>query len=615
MPVALQDNSFIIPVNSTEKIYTKSTQQNKLSRHKYFKNNEKIFIETPQHKNNFIDFSKYTTKRNDLNGEEPSASNNYGYLKLPELTHEDYAKLSQKTQKGGKMNEHLKRFFNPTKKNDPNNKLSSSHVINLLSNLRNFIPIGLNVIIFYDEEPNPTENSYNINGTNYLFSLFFYDEINESPENYHHLIENLNGMVDFEKTKQQNEVKIVELKLNSYNVIKIYDDDDNEYVFDAYYRQGNLLICAEELITIALYDEIMLVKWNPKLFLPKNTTFKTDYELSTFFTEYPKGSEFKLIEITENDKNMIKCYTHSWDFYMNDELWSNSSNVDLNKIDLNKLNTGLDSNLLNDPTINVAAESHLTELKNNKLIPFGLSFPVNEYNIDKLAYIRKESKYKNEYYHNLMTMKTNSVDIDTYGNTAGIFYHENRYDKLHIYRGMTQPFDLNRPGLTVNNGNFVNKGFLSTSINLNIAKRFAIKGNSPNKCIYQFTVMPGVPYISYDNNPFSSVYLGEGEVLIGNNAIINVEKVPYNYYEGIPIIKGTISYDNNYMLHMNLKHSKKLIYISTSSNLDLYDLSNFSNEQNIFKWTFLQNNLGGKKTRKRRKRKSKKRKHRRHNKY
>jgi hypothetical protein len=602
MPVALQDNSFIIPRNSTEKIHLKNIPQ-KISRQKKQKQKTNAFDELPTINEkpkiieNVIDFSKYTTKKSDLGEEEPSAANNYGYLKLPELTKDDTIKLSQK--KGGeKMTDYFTKFFNPRKKDDPNIKLSSSQVLSLFINLIDSLEYKQFAYIFYDEELYPTEYSYEIDGINYVFCVVFFDEmINERPSlQYLPVVENLNGMVDFNETLKQNEYIVCKCNINNDYSIKIYDNDNNEYIFDAYYKYNKPFICAEDSS-----DTVVISKWEPTLFLPKDKVFKTDFELSEIFTNPPKNSEFNLIKITENDKKMIKCYTHAWDFYMNDELWSNLANIDLNKIDLNSLNTGLKSEFLDDPYTDVEAESHLSDLlPNGQLVPFGLSFPISEYNMDKLAYIRKESKYKNEYYHALMNIKNNTVDINEYGTTKGVHYV--KFGSLEhfkvVYRGMTRKFDLNRAGLELRNGGFVNKGFLSTSISIDVALSFA---TGRTGCIYEFTIMPGVPYISYDGVPFDTAYDEEDEILIGNNAIINVDGSHYRTFQGVPVIKGTINYDINYVKNMNLRHSRNLIKIS-QTDLDIYGLIN---EESNFRWEIKEISYGGKKQKKTKKLKRK----------
>jgi hypothetical protein len=625
MPVALQDNSFIIPRNSTEKIHFKNIPQ-KISRQK--KQEQKfIFDENIPQKNKFyeniIDFSKYTTERTDLDGEEPSASNNYGYLKLPELTKDDAMKLNQNQSGGERMKDHFNKFFNPRKKDNPNEKLSTSQVLQLFSDLDKAILDSsiINIFIFYDEESEPTEYSYNINGINYVFTLFLFDEIRIKDDiKYYPIVENLNGMIDFIETKKQKEYEEYAFNLRNNYEIKIYDNNNQEYIFDAYYKYGKPFMCG-----IPKYNDVVsFVKWNKTSFLPKNKLLNS-FELQEIFTEYPNNTEFNLIDITEKDKKMIKCYTYTWDKYMNDELWSNSSNLDVDKIDLNKLNNGFSiidpvelAKLGLEPD-EVEPKNYFTELNSEgELIPFGLSFPIIEYNMDKIAYIRKEAKYKNEYYHALMTMKSTTSAIDNSGESYVKYYMKslNRYEPFRVYRGMTRRFDLTRSGLELNNGGFVNKGFLSTSTQMINAYKFTInKGSNfisnAYRCIYEFTVMPGVPYIAYDSNPFESAFLNENEILIGKNAIINIEDNPYKFYNHVPVIRGTIRYDTNYVKSMNLKYSKIMIKIYPPDKTDLIKFLNFTNEPKKCKWEIKEITSGGRKTRKRRKNKTKKCRHKR----
>jgi hypothetical protein len=603
-------------------IQRKSNEQ-KQKQQRIFDEMQKQKLELIQNaKNNSIDFSKYNCERSELLDEQPSKSNNYGFLKLPQLTSEDEAKLKRSNeQKGGSLESliGLMQFYPIS---STGQTLDPSQVLRLFYDLENVLPQDINALIFFEECPPGTEKSYSFEFgmIAYKFAIVLYNNISyDQNEEYYVTVLNSDQTINFIESKNEKCILCTISTVNEFNSIKIYDNNNIEYIGDINYNLNpfgcNTMNFEFQKITFMQCDK------NKKYIVPVSKKLNTT-ELNGLFTKTPTNFDFPIVDVTEFDKQQIKCYTHAWDFYMNDELWNNSSNVNMNNVDLQLLEFGIkkdDFDLTLDPPgsanfdnqYNVVKSAMFTKTSSpNDFIPYGFNFDKSEYlsatTSDKQKeYLRKEIIFKNEVYDSVMKMKL------PISNDLGVYFAAKDYDKSFfkkVYRGMTQPFDLTRPGTVLTSGGgFVNKGFLSTSIDILNALGFA---NGNQRCVYEFTVMPGVPYIGYDFDPFASVYedFREEEVLIGKNAIIHVESAPYKIvgWQQTPVIKGTISYDVNEII---AKHYSNAIHttVHLSNMITFY----YYIDENIPTCRWVIETKGGKrKTKKRRTRKTKRRRRR-----
>lgn len=81
-----------------------------------------------------------------------------------------------------------------------------------------------------------------------------------------------------------------------------------------------------------------------------------------------------------------------------------------------------------------------------------------------------------------------------------------------VWRAMSVPYNANPMG------DYQILNYLHTSIDKEVTMQF-VYGN-PNATIYYFDVTPGIPYISYDNNPFKSQFdLAEKEIMFMRNVV------------------------------------------------------------------------------------------------
>jgi hypothetical protein len=116
-----------------------------------------------------------------------------------------------------------------------------------------------------------------------------------------------------------------------------------------------------------------------------------------------------------------------------------------------------------------------------------------------------EVKQKEIEYDNLFLNKANLTTVQ-----GQALWNGTKYDKF--WRGMATPYNAD------SNGDYQILNYLHTSVSQVVAQGF-IQGLD-NPTLYCFLVQPGIPYISYDNNPYISHFdLGEKEVMFMRNII------------------------------------------------------------------------------------------------
>jgi hypothetical protein len=556
-------------------------------------------------KNNSIDFSKYTAEKSELD-EEPSASNNYGYLKLPPLTLDDTNKLKTSTnQKGGTLNplNGLTPFYPVS---DSGQTLESSQLLELLYDLEKNLPNNVKSFIFFESCDSTTQQSFMISNLYYQFAVVLYsDIIIDFSKEYYKIDLNPDKTFDF-NAKHDKSILVENIIPTSTTYSVVVSDTNNvKYNVEINYHVNQFGVKLKDFSHENVTFLFCSRDKNGSYIVPASKILNQT-ELSELFTKTPTNFEFKITDVNIYDLRQVVCYTHSWDFYMNDALWNNFANIniqtaidklqmleiglDKSEFDLTKYPPGSNEYSLNLNDIESNSKFSFTD-NNGTIIPFGFNFDKNEYlseinNSNKvIEFLKKEAIFKNELYNSIMKLKRNVSDY------SGIRFEEygylNNYHNV-VYRGMTRKFDLSLSDV-IPGGGFVSKGFLSTSIDINVAEGFA----KNNGFIYKFTVMPGVPYISYDFEPFESIYgVDEKEVLICNNAIINVETAHYTMYNNIPVIRGTISYDVNDVISKQHRHSVLTKLHSIKNDYFVDDM--YAND-NPCKWSIVPVSNGGKK--------------------
>jgi hypothetical protein len=133
------------------------------------------------------------------------------------------------------------------------------------------------------------------------------------------------------------------------------------------------------------------------------------------------------------------------------------------------------------------------------------SIPGNPPIRGNVQHLMDEVKQKEIEYDNLFLNKANLTTV-----SGQALWNGNVYDRF--WRGMSKPYNVD------SNGDYQILNYLHTSVSQQVAQDF-IQGID-NPTLYCFLVQPGIPYISYDNNPYCSHFnLGEREVLFMRDVI------------------------------------------------------------------------------------------------
>ena len=171
-----------------------------------------------------------------------------------------------------------------------------------------------------------------------------------------------------------------------------------------------------------------------------------------------------------------------------------------------------------------------------------------------------EVQQKELEYDNLLLNKCNLTNIN-----GEVKWGANMYTIL--YRGMNQPYNIEP------DGNYRLLNYLHASFNINIAIRFA--GNTVNRIIYRIHLLPGIPYFSYDNNPFKSYYgVGEQEIVFMRGLIaipVDLPHIEAAVHPAIPIQNIQIIPPPNLLERLQTIHSNnttRLITTETSVFVD-----------------------------------------------
>lgn len=116
-----------------------------------------------------------------------------------------------------------------------------------------------------------------------------------------------------------------------------------------------------------------------------------------------------------------------------------------------------------------------------------------------------EVKQKEIEYDSLFLNKANLTTLQ-----GGALWNGNTYDRF--WRGMAVPYNAD------SNGDYQILNYLHTSVSQTVAEGF-IQGID-NATLYCFLVQPGIPYISYDNNPYVSYFnISEREVMFMRDVV------------------------------------------------------------------------------------------------
>ena len=172
---------------------------------------------------------------------------------------------------------------------------------------------------------------------------------------------------------------------------------------------------------------------------------------------------------------------------------------------------------MSDATCNVQKQGKPTKTSNCVMFAdnhFNAMSDINEHFI-------AEADYKRILYENILLKKspiTNSEGCLYLDTTSGNVVC-NKYKK--VYRGS------NDPTIMVNGtGKITN--FLHTSVSKSIGLQFCNRPDLDNNItnpknisgyLYEYTISPGIPYISFDSNPHGSQFITEKEILFIKNGI------------------------------------------------------------------------------------------------
>jgi hypothetical protein len=196
---------------------------------------------------------------------------------------------------------------------------------------------------------------------------------------------------------------------------------------------------------------------------------------------------------------------------------------------------------MSDATCTVPKQGNLTKTSNCVMFA---DKHFNNSNINE-HYIA-EADYKRILYENILFKKspiTNSEGCLYLDTTSGNVVC-NTYKK--VYRGS------NDPTIMVNGtGKITN--FLHTSVSKSVGSHFCNRKDlndnitNPNHIsgyLYEYTISPGIPYISFDSNPYGSQFITEKEILFIKDCQIKINKETIEEIDGkrVMFIQATLSY-------------------------------------------------------------------------
>ena len=157
-----------------------------------------------------------------------------------------------------------------------------------------------------------------------------------------------------------------------------------------------------------------------------------------------------------------------------------------------------------------------------------------------------EADYKRILYENIFFKKspiTNSEGCLYLDTTSGNVVC-NKYKK--VYRGSNDPtIMVNGTGKITN---FLHTT-VSKSVGLTFCKRQDLNNNitNPNNIsgyLYEYTISPGIPYISFDSKPYGSQFVTEKEIIFIKDCQIKINKQDIQNIDGkrVMFVEATVSY-------------------------------------------------------------------------
>jgi hypothetical protein len=571
--------------SKTEKLSRRNSNSDKLSRKKSkteklsIKNNNNTFFDVPPniktyneegfskrwdetrplYEPYFID-TKYTAKKVDLeNGVEPDKTNDYGYLKLPEITKVDLEKIEKfkkdfienniennienKVYMGGYQNDIINHsfpypFLNPS---DPNLQNDMGYIKSLypamIDNIERWVlthPQYRAIIVFNLTDFNNYNNGLEItklDGTRmYIYIqvlVFLANNLTVSNQISKRRVNNTNNFIDKVSTFGNPDHRSIGIDVDYAN----HFVDSSLHIGDIVipgnvtnFTSNDLRLGGFTLFdnTITNNDRIKYYFRNLTLydFVGMNVRVPTN-EPRFFYrqcrnlsnqTYGENADDITGIDINPIDVRNFRCYTYHWDSPINQRLRDVNGTIQpwtmTACLGQNHLRNGLNG------TNSGCKKSNRTGRKD----------------------VLREIDQKISFYTYLFNVKAR-LTIQIGAAYAGRFH-------THVYRGMTQ----NYQGVNFNNPVII-PSFLHTSHNINTAYTFS--GGANYGVIYQFTLTPLIPYISYDNMPFDSEFNNnEEEIVFHKNCSIIQIGQPTMYYPpnggtAKQIIPVRLAYINN----------------------------------------------------------------------
>ena len=229
--------------------------------------------------------------------------------------------------------------------------------------------------------------------------------------------------------------------------------------------------------------------------------------------EDAEEEDFRHINVSKNDISQFKCYTHRWDTYLNPKVG------------------GFSSTRQYAPNV---ALNYLHEVRNCK------RSDMDDYS-DPEHSLNRELEFKIGYYRYVFSTKA-YISCN-----EGVRYFDENLNKHKttniVYRGMSQPYRLHYSIEGSEAEAYLLKNYTSTTTVFGTALAFITKNPPPqNPILYKITLTPGIPYISIDEQPFTSYHPGESEILFCENCILTITSPP------IIIPRDRITYRRQYTL-------------------------------------------------------------------
>jgi len=211
------------------------------------------------------------------------------------------------------------------------------------------------------------------------------------------------------------------------------------------------------------------------------TTPPTNRDIAVYV---PGNRIFLSIHPTPKDIVKAKCMTEHWDKVVNPWLYlqSNRGAYDVHR------------DAIHSTTPAGAAQLALRDCR---------SIPGNPPIVGNFDHLVDEVEQKKRELDDILYKRALITDYN------GAVFDGQPY--VRVWRGMSVPYNPDPLG------DYKILNYLHTSIDKGVATAFI---HGPDATIYYFDVTPGIPYISYDNNPFESQFqLAEQEIMFMRNVV------------------------------------------------------------------------------------------------